>query len=157
MSTRREATGPFTFSDGTRLNQGDWAVTPLLAINKLPEYYPQPGQFNGFRFVSKEVLDSINCSHDSKNTAVLQSEAQQAKPSKLTDIDPTWLMFGIGKQSCPGRFYASAVMKVIISQIVANYDCKLVDPRATEEVMWVMRSAQVPKHGVKVVLTAMEE
>ncbi|KAK4224545.1 cytochrome P450 [Podospora fimiseda] len=140
LSTRREATDSFTFSDGTHLKAGDWAVTPLLAINKMPEYYPSPNQFNGFRFAPKEVLDSLE---NKTNSSPLQ-----AQPSKLTDIDATWLMFGIGRQSCPGRFYASATMKVIISQVLKQYDIKLVDEKM--ERSWVMRSAIVPRDGVKV-------
>ncbi|KAK3995525.1 cytochrome P450 [Cladorrhinum sp. PSN332] len=144
LSTRRQATHPFTFSDGTKLKPGDWAVTPLLAINKIAEYYPQPHRFNGFRFVSKEALDGIGFSSEKL--------PHQVKPSKLTDVEPSWLMFGIGRQSCPGRFYASAVMKMILSQIIANYDLKLVDPEA--ERLWVMRSAMVPRVGIKVAFTA---
>ncbi|KAK4646173.1 hypothetical protein QC761_0040050 [Podospora bellae-mahoneyi] len=40
LSTRRYAVQSHTFSDGTHLNRGDWACTPLIAINKIPEYYP---------------------------------------------------------------------------------------------------------------------
>ncbi|KAK4164290.1 cytochrome P450 [Cladorrhinum sp. PSN259] len=144
LSTRRQATHPFTFSDGTHLNPGDWAVTPLLAINKMPEYYPQPHQFSGFRFVSEGVLNSIEFNAEEKLP-------QQAKASKLTDIESSWLMFGIGKQSCPGKFYASAVMKVILSQIITHYDVDLLDPKA--ERMWVLRSGLVPRHETKVTFT----
>ncbi|KAK4679885.1 hypothetical protein QC764_0039320 [Podospora pseudoanserina] len=44
---------------GTHLNRGDWACTPQIAINKIPEYYPNPEQFSGFRFAPPEVLESL--------------------------------------------------------------------------------------------------
>ncbi|CAG9957158.1 unnamed protein product [Clonostachys rosea f. rosea IK726] len=50
-STRRSALQPFTFSNGLKLEVGDWACTPVRAIMQDPEYYPNPLRFNGFRFV----------------------------------------------------------------------------------------------------------
>lgn len=91
-STRRYAVESHTFSDGTHLNRGDWACTPLIAINKIPEYYPNPEQFGGFRFTPPEVLESLSKMDQ-------EGLAKQDTPSKLVDTDHKWLMFGTGKQA----------------------------------------------------------
>ncbi|RAL66551.1 hypothetical protein DID88_006241 [Monilinia fructigena] len=42
MSTRRYALQPFTLSNGTTLEVGGWACTPVRAIMQNPEDYPKP-------------------------------------------------------------------------------------------------------------------
>ncbi len=58
MSTRRCAIQPFTLSDGTKLNVGDWACSPSGAIMKNADNYPAPLEFNGFRFVEPRGAQS---------------------------------------------------------------------------------------------------
>jgi hypothetical protein len=51
----------------------------------------------------------------------------------------------------PGRYYASAVMKVILGQIIMGYDSKLVDPTAQR--WWTWRSSMLPMEKTIVVFT----
>ncbi|KAL2756622.1 hypothetical protein ACRALDRAFT_2041267 [Sodiomyces alcalophilus JCM 7366] len=143
MSTRRRALKPFDLSDGTNLAVGDWACTPSGAIMRDERHYPRATEFNGFRFVDPELLSRIG----------RQSSfpTPQPKPSKLTDIDNTFPMWGTGRMSCPGRFYASAFMKVIIGNIIMDYDCKLVEPDAPRWMTW--RSAMIPREKTMVTFT----
>lgn len=87
MSTRRSALQPFTFSDGSKLSIGDWACTPVRAIMQDPAHYPSPLEFNGFRFVDTELLD--------KATKI--GSVSQPTPSKLTDANNTWHVWGTGR------------------------------------------------------------
>ncbi|KAI1375702.1 cytochrome P450 [Hypoxylon crocopeplum] len=144
MSTRRYATQPFTLSDGTKLAVGDWACTPVRAIMQSPEYYPSPLEFNGFRFVSLAQLDAATSSQT--GTKFVQPE-----PSKLVDVNNAWHVWGTGRMACPGRYYATAVMKVIMAQIVLNYDCELVDANASRWFTW--RSSMLPKKDTMVIFT----
>ncbi|KAK4186979.1 cytochrome P450 [Podospora australis] len=123
LSLRRCATGPFSLSDGTRLNIGDWACAPFLAIDKLPEFYPDPYRFSGFRFAPPEL----------------------EKPSKFTDSENSWLIPAFHRKS------VTAAAKVIISQMLANYDLRLANPSASR--CWTLRSAIIPREDVTVVLT----
>ncbi|KAI2622660.1 cytochrome P450 [Hypomontagnella submonticulosa] len=135
LSTRRCALQPFNFSDGTKLAVGDWAVTPCGAIMRSEQHYPAASEFNGFRFVDPERLKQVN-NDGSFHLA-------QPKPSKLTDVDNSFLI--------PGRFYATAIMKVVLGHIIMNYDCSLVEPSAPRSFMW--RTATVPKDETMVVFT----
>lgn len=51
----------------------------------------------------------------------------------------------------PGRYYAVAVMKVILGQIILNYDCDLVDLHVSRWFTW--RSSMLPKGSTMVRLT----
>ncbi|RYC65201.1 hypothetical protein CHU98_g963 [Xylaria longipes] len=144
MSMRRAATQPFTFADGTKLAVGDWACTPVRAIMQSAEYYPNPLGFNGFRFARPDDL-----------TSTLEPGTKfdfiQPEPSKLVDVSQAWHVWGMGRMACPGRYYAAAVMKVIMSQIIMNYDCHLVNPSASRWFTW--RSTMLPKKDTIVVFT----
>jgi hypothetical protein len=51
----------------------------------------------------------------------------------------------------PGRYYAAAVMKVILGQIIMNYDCELANPEAPR--WWTWRSSMLPKENTIVIFT----
>ncbi|KAI1158001.1 cytochrome P450 [Nemania serpens] len=144
MSVRRSALQPFSLSDGTKVAVGEWACAPAGAIYKYDKYYPSPETFSGFRFVEPASLPS---SHAGATTAV-----KQPKPSKLTDVDYSFLMWGTGRMACPGRYYASAFMKVVIAQLLMSYDFKLAKPEAPRWVSW--RVAKIPRPWTKVIFTA---
>ncbi|KAL9636718.1 MAG: hypothetical protein Q9204_002142 [Flavoplaca sp. TL-2023a] len=138
VSTRRHALQPFTLSDGTRLEVGDWACTPVRALMQSPSHYPDATVFHGFRFVDPDIL--TGAANPGFQTIL------QEYPTKFTDTngkDDTWHVWGTGRMSCPGRFYAAAVIKVILAQIILHYDCELVDKNAARWFTW--RSSMLPK------------
>ncbi|RYP07681.1 hypothetical protein DL764_002365 [Monosporascus ibericus] len=140
VSTRRAAMKPFELSDGTKIGVGDWTCTPVYAINQSPEHYPDPSMFNGFRFVSNELLDQMAIDTDTGSL--------QPTPSALAEVSSKWQFWGTGRMACPGRFYASAVLKVIVAQVISNYDCSLVEPDVKPWLTW--RSTFLPRNGFKV-------
>ncbi|CAG8984288.1 hypothetical protein HYALB_00010713 [Hymenoscyphus albidus] len=144
MSVRRCALAPFTFSDGTRLAPGDWGCAPSGAINLKEEYYPSPHEFSGFRFVDPAIIPDKQ-----------SPQINQGKPSKLVDVDESFLMWGTGRMACPGRYYSSAFMKVIVGQIIMNYDVALVEPSAPRWFSW--RAALLPKDHTLVTFTPLEK
>ncbi|KAI1412118.1 cytochrome P450 [Hypoxylon sp. FL1857] len=133
MSTRRSAIQPFTLSDGTHLKVGDWLCTPVKAMMQSPEHYPDPLQFSGFRFADPQLVALI----------AGVDGPMQPQPSKLADVNYSWHVWGTGRMACPGRYYAVAVMKVILGQMLLNYDCELVEPDAPRWFTW--RSTMLPK------------
>lgn len=88
VSVRRCALQPFTLSDGTKLAVGDWTCAPSGAINLKAEYYPAPLEFSGFRFVDPALVPRD-----------LPSHVSQPKPSKLADVDDSFLMWGTGRMA----------------------------------------------------------
>jgi cytochrome P450 len=146
MSTRRHVMQPYELSNGTKLGVGDWACTPVHAINNDSEYYPSPHKFNGFRFVDPQILE--------KATADIDTESMQSEPSSLTEVSSKWQFWGTGRMACPGRFYASMVLKIVMGQVLSEYDCTLVEPEAKPLLTW--RSTFYPRDGFKVSFTPRE-
>ena len=54
-----------------------------------PQFYPDPLEFNGFRFVSPADIDN----------AAGNFKLLQAKSSKLTDVDETFHVWGTGRMA----------------------------------------------------------
>lgn len=92
---------PFTFSDGTVVNIGDCISTPVKPVMQNPLHYPSPQQFSGFRFASHEALDKLNTPplENGGKEWVDNDAPRQKAPSKMTDIDENWHVFGVGKIS----------------------------------------------------------
>jgi hypothetical protein len=51
----------------------------------------------------------------------------------------------------PGRFYASAFIKVVVAQLLLNYNFALVEPEASRWISW--RVARIPKPWTKLTFT----
>lgn len=90
VSTRRSALKSFTLSDGTAVRPGEWACTPVRSIMQSPEYFPDPLEFRGFRFAEQRETGTI----DSKGV-----DFRQPSPSKLTDADHPWHVWGTGRMA----------------------------------------------------------
>ncbi|CAG9998323.1 unnamed protein product [Clonostachys byssicola] len=138
QSSRRSVLKPFTFSDGTKLAVGEWACTPVRSIMQNPEFYPSPLEFNGFRFADPNILGDAGDAFKYK----------QPKPSKLTDCDNTFHVWGTGRMACPGRYYATAVMKVIMGQVILHYDCEMVEQAGPRFFEW--RSTILPRSNTMI-------
>lgn len=76
----------FVFSDGTRLETGDWACIPLRAMLHDSQLYPEPMEFHGFRFAEQERPGGFLFS-------------QPEGSSKLTDVSNKWHVWGTGKMT----------------------------------------------------------
>lgn len=102
---RRIALETVRLSDGTRIPKGS-GVGVFTGFMCDPTIYPNPTQFDAFRFLN--LRDTPGYAHSS----------QFASPSA------SHLGFGYGFQSCPGRFFAVALVKILLVHIVMEYDLK---------------------------------
>ncbi|KAI0001032.1 cytochrome P450 [Russula vinacea] len=105
----RLAMRPFTFSNGITVPAGTVVAAPLSAIHTDGEIYSNPDEFDGFRFakVREHDGDSMASRHQTGTTSI------------------THLPFGHGRLACPGRFFATLEMKVLLAHVVITYDLKL--------------------------------
>ncbi|GIZ40463.1 hypothetical protein CKM354_000379900 [Cercospora kikuchii] len=94
-------------STGEVLPQGTRMTIHAHVINQNPKLYPNPSEFQPFRFSSlREVPGNEN-------------KYQHA----TTGIDN--INFGHGIWACPGRFFASAEIKIVLAYILRHYDVTL--------------------------------
>lgn len=104
---RRLALKDFTLSDGTKIPKGTVIALPGYEICHDPDIYPDPETFDGLRFYKmRQHIDNMN-------------------RLQYTSTSPEFPIFGHGKHACPGRFFATAEIKVIIVTILRDYDLSI--------------------------------
>lgn len=75
------------------------------------------GDFKPFRFSEKR-----------SDAQTSQNHLQRARQAWAT-TSPEYLSFGAGKNSCPGRFFAAGLLKVLMADILLKYDLEFQDQR----------------------------
>ena len=88
-----------TLSDGLLLPKGTHICMAAGPISRDPEVVEDPDVFDAFRFVK-----------------------QKAMTSGFVSTGPNNMHFGLGRYACPGRFFASFVMKLILSRFLMEYE-----------------------------------
>lgn len=108
MSFNRYLSKPFDFTDGTHLPAGTHICLPAEPIYMDDSIVPggRAQDFDGFRFEREP------------------DHSEHQNRFQLSTVDSTQLHFGAGRYACPGRFFASAVIKLMFAHILLNYDFK---------------------------------
>lgn len=91
-----------------------------------------------------------------ERTETHPSDPPEGKPTRngLTDSSDSWLVWGSGRILCPGRFYATMVMKLVVAHIVTEYDVLLPESPSSRSMQW--RSAVIPKCSVSLLVKRRE-
>ena len=105
---QRKALRPITLSDGNIIPAGTFTFSPANAINFDPNIYPDAQKFDGLRFYN-----------------LRQAAPENEKKYQLTSITKTQMQFGSGRHACPGRWFASHQIKVVLAALLKQYDIKL--------------------------------
>lgn len=74
-----------------------------------PKYYSQPEKFDAYRFLN------------------MRNEPGKENVAQFVSTSASHLGFGHGKHACPGRFFASNEIKIIMCHILLKYDWRLVN------------------------------
>ncbi|KAF8844224.1 cytochrome P450, partial [Paxillus ammoniavirescens] len=105
----RKAMKDFTFSDGTVLPKGTIVTIASEATHLDNEIYENAKIFDPLRFANMRDEDGEGTKHSFASTTT------------------EYLLFGHGRQACPGRFFAANELKSMLAWIVLSYDVKLED------------------------------
>ena len=92
---------PLTLSDGLALPRGTVFGLSAGPMNRDAAYYDDPLRFDGYRFCA---------------------DGARAAPREYTDTEPGNLNWGQGRWTCPGRWYASALIKLLLATLLVEYD-----------------------------------
>ncbi|KAF5499627.1 Cytochrome P450 monooxygenase gliF [Colletotrichum fructicola] len=76
-------------------------------INLSPKLYPEPEKFDAFRF------------------SRMREQPGQEMKFQHTSTGNDNINFGHGIWACPGRFFASAQIKVVAAHLIRNFDMRL--------------------------------
>ncbi|KJX93328.1 cytochrome p450 like protein [Zymoseptoria brevis] len=99
----RIAMDDLMFADGTLVRKG----TRIIVGGKfwdVDTYGANVLDFDAYRFVNK------------------RNEPGQADVWQFAAVSPEFMGFGLGEHACPGRFFASNVIKIALALMVLNYD-----------------------------------
>ncbi|KAI0157254.1 cytochrome P450 [Xylariaceae sp. FL1272] len=139
----RKVMKPITLSNGTHLAPGTNLLTPLAGVAVDERFFPSPETFDGLRFYKLRQLQSPSLSPSlspspspspSTSTSTLSTSIPTSSPSdslpnaskyQFTSIGDTSMNFGLGKHACPGRFFASQEIKLILSYLLLKYEIRL--------------------------------
>jgi cytochrome P450 len=101
---------PLHLSDGRVIPAGCFISMATEAIAHDPKIYLESEQFDGYRFYNKR-----------------KSSAEASHQYQFATTSPESMAFGHGKFACPGRFFASAIIKVMVVTILTEYDISFPD------------------------------
>ena len=101
---------PVTLSNGLELPRGAIVQCSTGILDEVPSSWGNPHEFDGFRF------------HRLRSNPEDAHRFQFASPTLKVPG------FGLGKDACPGRFFASNQIKIILAHIIQNYDIALEKP-----------------------------
>ncbi|KAJ5805578.1 Cytochrome P450 [Penicillium pulvis] len=115
---------------GVVLKPGTHVGVPSGWIQRSSIVYTDPEVFDGFRFA--------------------RSAAAGASGTKLVDLSPEYLVFGMDVHACPGRWMASSLMKLALAHLVLHFDIlpDLMPGPLTESLSF--EEFYVPNFGLKV-------
>ena len=105
VTFNRQLDVPLNLPDGTLLPKGSFLSVPQWPVYYDPTLYKDPETFDAARFA--QLPDNDKWTFASHNS--------------------DWPGWGTGKFACPGRFWASAQMKLILVTLLNEYDTSLPD------------------------------
>jgi len=118
LGLKRIMQKPYTLEDGTHLPKGAYVCVAAYAIENDPNIFPEPDKFDGLRAFREQAISGDSNKH------------------AFAATDTTVLGFGHGKTACPGRFFASLVIKMSIVKLISEYDFEFL-PNQTRPKNWV--------------------
>ncbi|KAH8658513.1 cytochrome P450 [Xylariales sp. PMI_506] len=111
-----------TTPSGIHLKPGTLVGAPSFPVFHDGDIYEDPDQFKPFRFAEKRMHnDDIK---RNRNGDYIQ-RARQA----WATTSPEYTAFGHGRHACPGRFFASSELKLMLAYLIMNYDLEALKKR----------------------------
>ncbi|KAJ7727345.1 cytochrome P450 [Mycena olivaceomarginata] len=97
-------------ANGAVLPRGSVVSLAPKPLHFNPRVYPDPMMFDPFRFAKQGA--------SSASGKLEPADVRNA----FTSLSNDYIVFGVGMHACPGRFFASLKIKIILAEILMNYD-----------------------------------
>ncbi|KAF9448769.1 cytochrome P450 [Macrolepiota fuliginosa MF-IS2] len=127
ISMMRKVCDPdgFRFSNGITLPYGTSVSVISDAMHHDAAFYPDPYAFDGFRFykLGKPDLDKGR-------------DAEFHVKHAFASLSTNWVLWGLGKHACPGRFFSAHEIRATVAYILLNFDIKLEGDRRPDN-QWI--------------------
>ncbi|KAK5626397.1 hypothetical protein RRF57_002112 [Xylaria bambusicola] len=106
---QRKAMIPIDLSNGFHIPTGTIVQCNTNMLDEAPAEWGDPHAFDGFRFYK------------------LRSKPEDANKFQFASTSYDSMQFGFGNDACPGRFFASNQIKIVLAYILSHYDFKFED------------------------------
>ncbi|KNG46901.1 amp-dependent synthetase ligase [Stemphylium lycopersici] len=127
LTLQRKVDQDIPLSNGDVVKAGTLIGFPTLAIQRDEEYYERPLEFDGYRF------------YDAETNSVKVKSVTQSR---------TYLPFGYGTQTCPGRFLATETSKIVFAKFLVDYEMRFTPKRTGKPVDWPIGGQIMPSIDV---------
>jgi cytochrome P450 len=140
----RKALVDMSLKDGTFIPKGTYiSIGPVLMRDS--SVFPEPDKFDGHRFLN------------------LRSQPGNENKYQFVTTSPEVNVFGHGHHACPGRFFASNELKLLLAHMVMLYDFKLPEgqtkveqskngmgrsPNSRQKILWRARKPEFDIIGI---------
>ncbi|KAF2492607.1 putative cytochrome P450 [Lophium mytilinum] len=126
----------WTLSDGFTIPAGTQVGFPSQASAMDPDLYPDPEVFDGYR-------------HEKVRAAVVNDPSAVGR-TQWAAANLENMAFGYGRHACPGRFFASHEVKMIMVHLLMTYDFKYVAGQKGRPANVMAEEQMVPNHDTKI-------
>ncbi|KAI0414253.1 putative cytochrome P450 [Xylaria grammica] len=125
------AEGGLTTPSGVHLPKGTKVSVPAYWIMRNEESYAESETFTPFRFSDlRNSIDQMKSSDDGQ-----KSDHVRRARNALPTTSPDFLVFGLGRHACPGRFFAAVELKIILAHMLLMYDFEMLPVKPEDS--WV--------------------
>ena len=100
-------------AEGWRAPQGVLLSVDMHSVQHDAAIYPDPDNYDAFRFSRPK---------EKSNASSVHSEASGIRNTGLVTTSDIFLAFSHGRHACPGRFFVSLEMKLLLAYVVMNYE-----------------------------------
>ncbi|KAK2763833.1 hypothetical protein FQN54_009451 [Arachnomyces sp. PD_36] len=137
---------------GTRIPQGSIVAVPVCFIHSDTDIFSNDAKYDAFRFVperqeSNEAGTTPTSETQSNEKTLLDTHLENKKHAMVSTSEQH-LAFGHGRHACPGRFFASNEIKLMISFILQNYEIEPLKERPAN--IWIHDVAIPPEVKLRV-------
>ena len=133
-----------TIENAVHIPKDFYLATPMDAIHLDPTFYVDPQNFHPFRFCRPSSVEDTCTSrfYEAKGMDATMplpnSDNAHSKAKPTVSLDDKFLSFGLGRNACPGRFFALHEIKLMLAHIVLHYDIAYFDKRPEQlRIIWV--------------------
>ena len=120
-----------TTPQGIHLPCGTAVASPGHPVHQDPDIYgPDAREFKPFRFAEQRS------SNEGDDTKEYLKKAKMSFPTTSS----SYLAFGHGRLACPGRFFASNELKLMVAWIALNYEIEHLDTRPPDQWFGLIRT-----------------
>ncbi|KAK8079169.1 hypothetical protein PG994_002976 [Apiospora phragmitis] len=117
-----------TTPSGVHIPPGAVVGGPSYPVFHDEAIYPDPYSFKPFRFAEKRQQEGGADEKRDSTTTTTTSYVQCARQAWAT-TSPEFVAFGHGRHACPGRFFASTELKLVLAYVLLHYDIEHLEQR----------------------------